>query len=399
MSSTLRKILVINPGSTSTKVAVYHDERPLLVKTISYTAGELAQFTDCFAQLPMRRDTLLSALADEGIAFDFDAIIARGGLTHPIPAGVYAVNEAMLRDTRSAVRQHVCNLGCHIAAALAAQLPACMALVADPEIVDEMLPEAHVCGSPEMPRVSVWHALNQRATARRHAKIQGVRYEDLNLVIAHMGGGITVGAHRLGKCIDVNNGLDGDGPFSPERAGTLPAADLVRLCFSGKWSESELLSRIAGQAGLVAWLGTSDVREVLSRIEAGDERARLVLDAMIYSVAKIVGAQAVVLCGKVDAILLTGGLAHADYITSRLRERVSFIAPIHIYPGENELEALAENALPCCAASAKCALTSNAFRTSAHRSAQQRPVSTLGKRGVGRLLKSLFGDEWLFWWI
>ena len=345
MSSTLRKILVINPGSTSTKVAVYHDERPLLVKTISYTADELAQFADSFAQLPMRRDTLLSTLADEGIAFDFDAIIARGGLTHPIPAGVYAVNEAMLRDTRSAVRQHVCNLGCHIAAALAAQLPACMALVADPEIVDEMLPEAHVCGSPEMPRVSVWHALNQRATARRHAKIQGVRYEDLNLVIAHMGGGITIGAHRHGKCIDVNNGLDGDGPFSPERAGTLPAADLVRLCFSGKWSESELLSRIAGQAGLVAWLGTSDVREVLSRIEAGDERARLVLDAMIYSVAKSIGAQAVVLCGKVDAILLTGGLAHADYITSRLRERVSFIAPIHIYPGENELEALAENAL------------------------------------------------------
>lgn len=345
MSSTLRKILVINPGSTSTKVAVYHDERPLLVKTIHYSAEELAQYLDCFAQLPTRRDTLLSTLAAEGIAFDFDAIIARGGLTHPIPAGVYAVNEAMLRDTRSAVRQHVCNLGCHIAAALAAQLPACMALVADPEIVDEMLPEAHVCGSPEMPRVSVWHALNQRATARRHAKIQGVRYEDLNLVIAHMGGGITVGAHRLGKCIDVNNGLDGDGPFSPERAGTLPAADLVRLCFSGKWSESELLSRIAGQAGLVAWLGTSDVREVLSRIEAGDERARLVLDAMIYSVAKSIGAQAVALCGKVDAILLTGGLAHADYITSRLRERVSFIAPIHIYPGENELEALAENAL------------------------------------------------------
>ena len=345
MSSTHRKILVINPGSTSTKVAVYHDERPLLVKTISYTADELSVFADSFAQLPMRRDTLLSALADEGIAFDFDAIIARGGLTHPIPAGVYAVNEAMLRDTRRAVRQHVCNLGCHIAAALAAQLPACPALVADPEIVDEMLPEAHVCGSPIMPRVSVWHALNQRATARRHAKIQGTRYEDLNLVIAHMGGGITVGAHRHGKCIDVNNGLDGDGPFSPERAGTLPAADLVRLCFSGKWSEGELLSRIAGQAGLVAWLGTSDVREVLSRIEAGDERARLVLDAMIYSVAKSIGAQAVALCGKVDAILLTGGLAHADYITSRLRERVSFIAPIHIYPGENELEALAENAL------------------------------------------------------
>ena len=312
MSLTLRKILVINPGSTSTKVAVYHDERPVLIKTIHYSADELAQFPDCFAQLPTRRERLLETLAAEGIPFDFDAIIARGGLTHPIPAGVYAVNDAMLRDTRHGERQHVCNIGCHIAAALARQLPACMALVADPEIVDE---------------------------------IQGVRYEDLNLAIAHMGGGITVGAHRYGKCIEVNNGLDGDGPFSPERAGTLPAADLVRACFSGKWSESEMLSRIAGQGGLVAWLGTSDVREVLARIEAGDAQARLVLDAMIYGVAKTIGSQAVALCGQVDAILLTGGLAHADYITSRLRERVSFIAPVHIYPGENELEALAENAL------------------------------------------------------
>ena len=345
MSLTLRKILVINPGSTSTKVAVYHDERPVLIKTIHYSADELAQFPDCFAQLPTRRERLLETLAAEGIPFDFDAIIARGGLTHPIPAGVYAVNDAMLRDTRHGERQHVCNIGCHIAAALARQLPACLALVADPEIVDEMLPEAHLCGRPEMGRASVWHALNQRATARRHAKIQGVHYEDLNLVIAHMGGGITVGAHCHGKCIDVNNGLDGDGPFSPERAGTLPAADLVRACFSSKWSESEMLSRIAGQGGLVAWLGTSDVREVLARIEAGDAQARLVLDAMIYGVAKSIGSEAVALCGEVDAILLTGGLAHADYITSRLRERVSFIAPVHIYPGENELEALAENAL------------------------------------------------------
>ena len=215
MSLTLRKILVINPGSTSTKVAVYHDERPVLIKTIHYSADELAQFPDCFAQLPTRRERLLETLAAEGIPFDFDAIIARGGLTHPIPAGVYAVNDAMLRDTRHGERQHVCNIGCHIAAALARQLPACLALVADPEIVDEMLPEAHLCGRPEMGRASVWHALNQRAIARRHAKIQGVHYEDLNLVIAHMGGGITVGAHCHGKCIDVNNGLDGDGPFSP----------------------------------------------------------------------------------------------------------------------------------------------------------------------------------------
>lgn len=339
------RILVINPGSTSTKVAVYHDERPILVKSIHYTAEDLAQFSDSFDQLPTRQERLLQTLKGEGIPFDFDAIIARGGLTHPIPSGVYRVNERMLHDTRYAVRQHVCNLGCHMAAALSKRLEHCVALIADPVIVDEMIPEARVCGSPKMQRASVWHALNQRATARRHAKAQGGQYENMNLIVAHMGGGITVGAHRQGRTIDVNNGLDGEGPFSPERAGTLPSADLVRLSFSGEVTQQELLNRIAGQAGLVAWLGTSDVREVLDRITAGDEKARLILDAMIYNIAKEIGAKAAALSGEVDAILLTGGLAHADYITSRLRKRVSFIAPVHIYPGENELEALAENAL------------------------------------------------------
>ena len=163
--------------------------------------------------------------------------------------------------------------------------------------------------------------------------------------MAHLGGGITIGVHHHGRTIDVNNGLDGEGPFSPERAGTLPSADLIRMCFSGQYSEEELLRRVAGKAGLVAWLGTSDTREILDRIEAGDEKAKLIMDAMIYHIAKGIAAQAAVLCGCYDAILITGGLAHADYITSRLRERVSFIAPVHIYPGENEMEALAENAL------------------------------------------------------
>ena len=326
-------------------MAVYKDERPVLLRNIRHTAEELQQYPTSFDQLPLRQSKIVQTLEEEGIPFKFDAIVGRGGLTHPIPAGVYRVNEQMLHDTRTAVRQHVCNLGCHIAAALAAELDNCSAFIADPVIVDEMCPEARICGSPSMKRSSVWHALNQRATARRHALAIGRRYEELDLIVAHLGGGITIGVHHHGRTIDVNNGLDGEGPFSPERAGTLPSADLIRMCFSGQYSEEELLRRVAGKAGLVAWLGTSDTREILDRIEAGDEKAKLIMDAMIYHIAKGIAAQAAVLCGCYDAILITGGLAHADYITSRLRERVSFIAPVHIYPGENEMEALAENAL------------------------------------------------------
>lgn len=339
------KILVINPGSTSTKIGVYEDEKAVLIKNIRYTAEELQSFPTAFDQLSLRESGIMKTLENEGMDFDFDAVIARGGLTHPIPAGVYAVNEQMLHDTLHAQRQHACNLGCHIAAALAKHREGTLALIADPEIVDEMLPEAHICGSPLMTRASVWHALNQRATATRFAKMRGCRYEDLNLIIAHLGGGITVGAHSQGRTIDVNNGLDGEGPFSPERAGSLPAADLIHLCFSGKYTCNELLDRVVGKAGIVAWLGTNDTREVLQRIAAGDEKAKLVMDAMIYHVAKSIAAQSAVLCGKIDAILITGGLAHADYITSRLRDRIGFLAPVHIYPGENEVEALAENAL------------------------------------------------------
>ena len=267
------RILVINPGSTSTKVAVYKDERPVLLRNIRHTAEELQQYPTSFDQLPLRQSKIVQTLEEEGIPFKVDAIVGRGGLTHPIPAGVYRVNEQMLHDTRTAVRQHVCNLGCHIAAALAADLDNCSAFIADPVIVDEMCPEARICGSPSMKRSSVWHALNQRATARRHALAIGRRYEELDLIVAHLGGGITIGVHHHGRTIDVNNGLDGEGPFSPERAGTLPSADLIRMCFSGQYSEEELLRRVAGKAGLVAWLGTRDTREILDRIKAGDEKA------------------------------------------------------------------------------------------------------------------------------
>lgn len=326
-------------------MGIFYDEKPILIKTIRYSVEQLKNFKTAFEQLDMRQNDLLHAVESEGIPFEFDAIIGRGGLTHPIPAGVYEVNERMLHDTLHAERQHVCNLACHIAHSLAQRCETAKALIADPEIVDEMLPEAHICGSPLMHRASVWHALNQRAIARRFAQIQGVHYEDLNLIIAHLGGGITVGAHQRGRTVDVNNGLDGEGPFSPERAGSLPAADLIRLCFSGKYTEAELLKRIAGKAGLNAHLGTTDAREVMERIEAGDQHAKLIFDAMIYHTAKAIAAQSAVLSGEVNAILITGGLAHSEYITAQLRQRVGFIAPIHVFPGENEIESLAENAL------------------------------------------------------
>lgn len=339
------KILAINPGSTSTKIAVYEDKTPRLVRTIRHLVEELSAYPRVIDQFEFRKNLVLDELKADGIPFAFDAIIGRGGLLKPIPGGVYEVNDAMLNDIMHAMRSHACNLGCLIASELAHLLPGCRAFIADPGVVDELDEVARITGSPLMPRITIWHALNQRAIARRHAAAHGVHYEDLNLIICHLGGGISVGVHCHGRCIDVNNALDGEGPFSPERAGTLPAGNLIDLCYSGRMSMSELKKRISGRAGLAAHLGTTDVQAIIKRIEEGDTHAELVLNAMIYQIAKSVGAAAVVLYGKVDAILLTGGIAHNDYVVSRLRERVSFLAPVFVYPGEDELEALALNAL------------------------------------------------------
>lgn len=339
------KILAVNPGSTSTKIAVYEDETPLLVRNIHHTVDELAAFPEVIDQFDFRKSLVLGELEKEGIPFCFDAIIGRGGLVKPIPGGVYEVNEAMRLDTLHAMRTHACNLGCLIAAELTAMLPGCRAFIADPGVVDEMDELPHVTGSPLMPRVAIWHALNQRAIARRFAGEHHTTYDALNLVICHLGGGISIGTHCRGRAIDVNNALDGEGPFSPERAGTLPTGQLIDLCFSGRFTKDELKKRISGRAGLTAHLGTTDVSAIITSIKAGDEKSKLVIDAMIYQVAKGIGAAAVPLYGKVDAILLTGGIAHSDYVTSRLKEYITFLAPVHVYPGEDELEALALNAL------------------------------------------------------
>ena len=340
------RILVINPGSTSTKVAVYIGDSPLQVSTIRHKPEELKLFEQVVDQKDFRRQIILHWLKENNIPFCFDAIIGRGGLAKPVPGGVYRVNRKMCYDTYSAMRKHACNLGCIIAAELAAKLGSgCKAYIADPGVVDELVPEARISGSPLMPRICIWHALNQRAIARRHAKSIGKRYEDLNLIICHLGGGISVAAHEHGRAIDANNALDGEGPFSPERAGTLPAADLIHLCFSGRYTEDQLKKRVAGQAGLMAHLGTTDIPEIMRMIENGDQHAKLLIDAMIYHTARSIAAEGAVLKGKVDAILLTGGIAYSEYITQGLRERVEFIAPVHIYPGEDEMKALALNAL------------------------------------------------------
>lgn len=339
------KILVINPGSTSTKIAVYENEAPLLVRNIRHTVDELSAFPTVADQFEFRKSVVMGQLEKEGIPLCFDAIIGRGGLVKPISGGVYEVNEAMKQDTIHAMRTHACNLGGLIADDLAKGLPGCRAFIADPGVVDELNDVARISGSPLLPRITIWHALNQKAIARRFASQQDTRYEELDLIVCHLGGGISIAVHQHGRAIDANNALDGEGPFSPERAGTLPAGQLIDLCFSGKFTKDELKNRISGRAGLTAHLGTTDVLAIVNSIEAGDTHAQLVLDAMIYNVAKSIGAAATVLCGKVDAILLTGGIAHSDYVVSRLINRISFLAPVHIYPGEDEMEALALNAL------------------------------------------------------
>ena len=341
------KILVINPGSTSTKMAVYEDEKPILLRNITHTAEELSLFGNVTEQQDFRRQLVLDELHQAGIPLDFDAVIGRGGLVKPIAGGVYEINNKMVDDTLHGcvMHSHACNLGCLIAYEIASSIPHCRAFIADPGVVDELSPLARISGSPLMPRICIWHALNQRAIARRFALGIGKEYEDLNLIICHLGGGISVAAHEHGRAIDANNALDGEGPFSPERAGSLPAADLIRLCYSGKYTEKQLLKRIAGQAGLTAHLGTNNMREILERIKQGDEKAQLLVDAMLYHTAKQIASEAAVLCGDIDAILLTGGMAHSDYIVSELRRRIGFLAPVYCFPGENEMEALALNAL------------------------------------------------------
>lgn len=337
------RILVINPGSTSTKWAVYNDRTLLWKGTANHPASQLKKYHRVNDQLPMRTSATFSALEAAGIKPDFDCVIARGGLLKPTPSGVYNVDAVMAADLLESKLEHACNLGGLIARDVADRC-GCPAFIADPEVVDELMPEARMTGIPEINRMSVFHALNTKAVARRYAWSQGHRYEDMNLILVHLGGGISVGAHYHGKVIDVNNALNGDGPFSPERAGTIPADQLVELCYSGRYDKRTIKKMLNGEGGLKAHLGTTDVKEIASHAAKGEEPYKHVLDSMIYSVAKCVGERAVALRGKVDAIIMTGGIAHSKYCTDGISKWISWIAPVVIRAGEDELDSLAFNA-------------------------------------------------------
>ena len=339
------KILAINPGSTSTKISLANDDQPVFVADIAHSQEELRIFKRISDQFHFRKQVVIEELKKRNVPLDFDAVIGRGGLAKPVPSGVFTITEKMIIDQQQAIHQHVCDLGCMIADEIARDIPGCRSFIADPGVVDEMEPEARVSGSSLRPRMCIWHALNQKAIGRRFAKDMGTTYEKLNLIICHLGGGISIAAHDHGRAIDANNALDGEGPFSPERAGTLPAADLIHLCFSGKYTEDQLLKKVSGQAGLIAHLGTNDLKEIMNWIKAGDKHAEVVVSAMIWHIAKNIAAEGAVLYGKVDAILLTGGMAKCDYIIERLKRRLNYLAPIHVYPGQDEMKALTENAL------------------------------------------------------
>ena len=341
------KLLVINPGSTSTKIGIFEDETLLFDETLRHPTEEIAKYNLIVDQMDFRKQLILDFLKEK----DFDihqlsAVIGRGGLLKPIPGGTYKVSDALLEDLRIGRQgQHASNLGGLLANEIAGPL-GIPAFIVDPVVVDELAPVARYSGLPELPRISIFHALNQKAVAKRYAKEQGVPYDSLNLIVAHMGGGVSVGAHSGGRVVDVNNTLDGDGPFSPERTGSLPVGALVKLCFSGKYTQAEIAKMINGKGGLNAYLGTNDMREVTRMaFEEGNREAENVFHAFTYQVAKDIGAMAAVLCGKVDQILLTGGIAYGPRVIDEIRERVGFISGVTVYAGEDELLALAQGGL------------------------------------------------------
>ncbi len=339
-------LLVLNLGSTSTKLAVFAGEKCLFSETVRHSVDDLKPFKSISEQHDFRKSAVLKRLRAHGIdPRHLTAIVSRGGLLKPIPAGVYEIGPALAADARSGrYGQHACNLGCEIAFNLGCEL-GIPALTVDPPTCDDMCDEARYSGIPQIARRSVYHALNQRAIARRLAADLGKAPAGLNAIIAHLGGGISVAAHAHGKVVDVNNALDGDGPFSPERAGTVPAGDLAALCFSGSYSREQVQRLLCGKGGLVAHLETTDGQEVESRIARGDSKAQKTVEAMAYQVAKEIGAAACVLSGEVDAIALTGGLAHWSRLVTLISDRVRFLAPVLLYPGEDEIGALASGAL------------------------------------------------------
>jgi len=338
-------IIAINPGATSTKIAVYHSNKFVFLKTLRHECDELTAFKSTLDQLDFRLNLVLNEVLENHVPFDkVGLILARGGLIHPIESGVYEVNEAMIKDLEEGIMgDHASNLGGLIANRLLNKFPNAKAYIADPVVVDELQDVARISGHPEFQRISIFHALNQKSTARTYAHSRGMEYEDLNLIIAHLGSGISVGAHKKGRVIDVNNGLDGEGPFGPERSGTLPAGALARYCFKKSTDLNEVQQMLIGKGGLFAYLGHKDAQKLEKLARVGNPGAKLLQEAMAYQVSKEIGSMAAVLGGEVHAIILTGGIAHNPDLTGYIKEHVGFIAPVFIYPGEDEMRALALN--------------------------------------------------------
>ena len=340
------KSLIINPGSTSTKLGVFEDETLIFEETLRHTTEEIAQYASIVDQTDFRKDIILSFLKEKGIdVASFDVIVGRGGMLKPIPGGTYAVTDELLNDLKIGKSgQHASNLGGILARDIADSIGK-PSYIVDPVVVDELEPISRYSGVPELPRISVFHALNQKAVARRYAKEVGKKYEDLNLIVVHMGGGVSVGPHKQGKVIDIFNALDGDGAFSPERAGAVPVGALVKMCFSGEYTEKEVYKKLVGNGGFNAYLGTNDMRDVEKMVDDGDEHAAEVREAFIMQMSKNIGAMATVLEGKVDQIIVTGGIAYDQAVVAGLKERCEWIAPFTVYPGEDELLALAQGGL------------------------------------------------------
>ena len=340
------KSLIINPGSTSTKIGVFEDETLLFEETLRHSTEEISSYETIVDQKDFRRKIITDLLESKNFDLkSLDVVVGRGGMLKPIPGGTYAVTDALLADLKAGVQgQHASNLGGILAKEIADSIGV-PSYIVDPTVVDELLPVARYSGVPELPRVSIFHALNQKAVAKRYAKEAGKPYESLRLIVVHMGGGVSVGAHENGKVIDVFNALDGDGAFSPERAGAVPGGALVRMCFSGKYTEKEVYSKLVGKGGFNAYLNTNDMREVTRMAEEGNEKAAEAKQAFIYQVAKDIGSMACVLKGKVDRIIVTGGIAYGADVVAALKEHAEWIAPFTVYPGEDELLALAQGAL------------------------------------------------------
>ncbi|MDD4088508.1 MAG: butyrate kinase [Tissierellia bacterium] len=335
------KILAINPGSTSTKIAVYENENLIFRETIYHSNSDLEKFDKIIDQFEYRKEIILDTIKKQSFNLnELDAVAGRGGNFKPVEGGTYKVNQEMIKDLIIGVMgHHPSNLGAIIADAIAKEL-GLSAYVVDPVVVDELEDYARISGMPEIKRKAKSHPLNQKAVARLAAAELGGKYPDYNFVVAHMGGGISIGAHKNGRIVDINNCLDGEGAFTPERTGGLPVGSLVEMCFSGKYTIQEIKKKITGKGGLVAYLGTNDAMEVKKKIAAGDKYAKLIYETMAYQIAKDIGAAATVLKGKIDNIILTGGLAFDDVLVQWIKERVEFIAPVKVYPGEIEMQSM-----------------------------------------------------------